>query len=616
MLTAWMVPGPLAAQAIQKRRLGPNINTPSAEVLPVALADGDTLYLTRANYPDPQFRAVIEEQFNERLERCRGLGAAMATLARKEGKTITAEQQALIDRASGDCDRIEEVRDRELHNFDVGSHPRQVYVSRRQADGTWGPAERLPAPLNDPAASNIGNAAITSASPDRNTLLVVGDLIFGKQRTDGCVDFAATIGARKRECLPIAVARRTGANRWERSDRLRTEPYEPALSVNGAALAPDGRTVVFTGTPPGTRTDNHSGLYLTRWNEQTKLWSAPVALTGLNGAFENLSPFIGPDGRTLYFASSRAGGAGGLDIWMARREGADWQRWSAAKNLGPDINTPQDDTSLSVDGSGGFAFMSSGDGVQQDIYEFGLPPDLSPAPTAVVGGRILLGSGLERKEDAPGGDLDVFDPGKAAFAGGGGGDGDAMDERTVVFVRMSDAKVAGSARIDPGAGTYSTSLPTGERYAAYVTVPGFAGVGQVVDLRRASNQQAVTQDLQVQALRPGEVIRLNNVFFDTASFELLDESRAELDRLVLLLHRHPAMRIEVAGHTDSRDSEASNLELSRNRAAAVQAYLESAGIDPGRLESQGYGESKAVASNDTDEGRQLNRRVEFRILSM
>ncbi|MGE3189813.1 MAG: OmpA family protein, partial [Vicinamibacterales bacterium] len=453
------------------------------------------------------------------------------------------------------------------------------------------------------------------ASPDRNTLLVVGDLVFGKQRTDGCVDFAATIAAGKRECLPIAVARRTGAGRWERSDRLRTEPFDPPVSVNGAALAPDGRTVVFSGKPPGARTGNHSRLYVTRWNEQTELWSAPAELTGLNGDFENLSPFIAPDGLTLYFASSRGGGAGGLDIWVARREGAGWLRWSAAKNLGPDINTPQDDTSLSVDGSGGFAFMSSGDGVQQDIYEFGLPPDLSPAPTAVVGGRIMLGSSLERDETG-GGTPQVFELGKGRFAGAGGGDGAAMDESTVVFVRMSDAQVAGSARIDPEAGTYSTSLPTGAQYAAYVSVPGFAGVGQVVDLRRASNRQPVSLDLQVQALRPGEVIRLNNVFFDTASYELLDESRAELDRLVLLLDRHPKMRIEVAGHTDSRDSEASNLELSQNRAAAVRAYLESAGIDPGRLESKGYGETRAIASNDTDEGRQLNRRVEFRILSM
>jgi outer membrane protein OmpA-like peptidoglycan-associated protein len=605
----------LAEPEIQKRRLGPNINTPYAEMLPIASADGDTLYLTRANYPDPGFRQQIEQQFNERLDGCRGLGSELMKLAEKEGKTLSEAERALIARTSGDCDRIEEVRDRELHNFDHGNHPQQVYVARRQPDGSWGVAQRLPPPLNDPSPANIGNAAITSASPDRNTLLVVGDLLFGTQRADGCVDFAAMIGMGERRCLSIAIARRT-ADGWTRTDRLRTEPFDPPLAVSGAALAPDGRTVVFSGKGPGADVDNHWGLYVTRWNEQTGLWSAPAALTGLNGDFENLAPFIGPDGRSLYFASSRAGGQGGMDIWLARRQDDGWRQWSEAENLGPDINTPQDDSSLSVDASGGFAFMASGDGAQQDIYEFGLPPDLSPAPTAVVGGRILLGSGLDLDESQGGGEIVDFEIGKGRFAGAGGGGEDGMDQQSVVFVRLSDAGVAGSARIDPATGGYSTALPAGEQYAAYVTARGFAGIGQVVDLSKARPGQHFEQDLNVQPLRPGEVIRLNNVFFDTDSWELLDESRAELDRLVLLLGRYPAMRIEIGGHTDARSSDAHNLELSDNRAAAVRGYLETAGIDPARLESRGYGESMPIAGNDTEEGQALNRRVEFRILSM
>ncbi|NKI34018.1 OmpA family protein [Wenzhouxiangella sp. XN79A] len=603
-----------AAADIEKRRLGPNVNTPYAELLPIASADGNTLYLTRAGYPDPGFRRLIEQQYDEHVSDCRQLGPAMATLAEREGHTFSPEEQALIDRLSGDCDRMARIRDEELARFDRGQHPQQVYVTQRRPDGSWGPTRRLPAPLNDPTPSNLGNVAISSAAPDRNTLLVIGALMFGEQRTDGCVDFAAVIGMGDRHCLSIAIARRDGES-WTRSDRLRTEPFDPPLSVNGAALAPDGRTVVFTGRTPGRHIDNHSSLYLTRWNEDTGLWSAPRRLDALNGPFENVSPFIGPDGVSLYFASSRPGGQGGLDIWVSRRSDERWLDWSAPVNLGPSINTPQNDSSLSVDASGGFAFMASGEGAQQDIYEFGLPPDLRPAPTAVVGGQVLRGGALLFNDENAGGEIVDFELGRGRFAGAGDGAADGMDEQTVVFMRLADGRVAGSAGIDPASGAYSTSLPVNASYAVYVNARGFAGIGEVVDLSGTRPGARIEQDLTVQPLAPGEVIRLNNVFFETDSAELLEESRAELDRLVLLLERHPTLRIEIAGHTDSRSSDDYNLRLSDDRAGAVRGYLEDADIEPARLQSRGYGEGLPIADNDTEEGRALNRRVEFRILA-
>jgi outer membrane protein OmpA-like peptidoglycan-associated protein len=112
----------------------------------------------------------------------------------------------------------------------------------------------------------------------------------------------------------------------------------------------------------------------------------------------------------------------------------------------------------------------------------------------------------------------------------------------------------------------------------------------------------------------GAVVRLNNVFFDFDKWDLRTESFVELDRVVKLLKENPAIEIEMSAHTDSRGSDEYNVTLSHNRAKSVMDYILSKGIDPARITSKGYGETKPVATNDTDEGRQLNRRVEFMIM--
>ena len=619
---------PDAGAPITKRRLGPGVNTPYAELLPVADASGDTLYFTRANYPDPTMRAFIEKAMNDQLARCRSVNSGVVEeAAKKAGAQLSEADRQTLASLSASCDAIAGKRDRDLHNFDFSPHPNQVYVSHRQADGTWSEAERLPAPLNDETFTNVGGVSITSASPDRRTLLLTGEFLFGRQRVDNCVDLGTLLGVNQVQCLPVAIARNTGAG-WVREDRLRTEPFKERLSVSGAALAPDGRTVVLSARDANTRTDNHHRLFVTRWNETTRLWSAPREIAPLAGAFETVTPFIGPDGRTLYFASDRPGGRGALDLYMTRRQDESWLAWSAPRNLGPSVNSPENDLSISMDATGRYAFMASGKGAQLDIYEFNLPPDLSPAPTAIVGGRILLGGPLAGEPPGEPGQPMAGEPFRPRGAGGGGGGqaqgsagggaGSSRDAETVVFVRLSDGSVAGQASLgfDGPTGHFEMRLPLGDQYAAYVSAPGFAGIGQVIDLTHATQDQRVEQDLAVARLEPGAVIRLNNVFFDTDSAELLPKSRAELGRLVLTLGRYPTMKIEIAGHTDSRSSDEYNLGLSERRAASVRAYLERAGIGAARLQSHGYGEGQPIASNETEKGRALNRRVEFRILQM
>lgn len=141
-----------------------------------------------------------------------------------------------------------------------------------------------------------------------------------------------------------------------------------------------------------------------------------------------------------------------------------------------------------------------------------------------------------------------------------------------------------------------------------------SGSGVVKDTTDLRAYKEVDKPLKVVPIEVGGVVRLNNIFFETARSRLKPESRMELDQMVQTLKQHPTMRVELGGHTDSEGTEASNQKLSQDRSNSVRAYLIEKGIDPGRVQSAGYGESKPVATNDTPEGRQANRRVEFTIL--
>lgn len=137
----------------------------------------------------------------------------------------------------------------------------------------------------------------------------------------------------------------------------------------------------------------------------------------------------------------------------------------------------------------------------------------------------------------------------------------------------------------------------------------------VVDTTAVVEAKPVPSTLSDDSLHVGATIILHNIFFDFDKAVLLQQSYNELQNLLTILQDHPKMRIEIRGHTDGRGSEDYNQRLSENRAKAVVDYLVSKGIDSRRLQYKGFGKSKPIASNATEEGRARNRRVEFYILS-
>jgi outer membrane protein OmpA-like peptidoglycan-associated protein len=123
-------------------------------------------------------------------------------------------------------------------------------------------------------------------------------------------------------------------------------------------------------------------------------------------------------------------------------------------------------------------------------------------------------------------------------------------------------------------------------------------------------------DISKQVMISNKTYVLPNVYYEFDQAELLPRSVSDLNKLIRILDKHPAMVIQINGHTDSIGTEDYNLKLSADRAVAVKTYLEAAGVDPKRLLWKGFGEAVHVSTNSTDRGRQLNRRVEFTVITL
>ena len=164
-------------------------------------------------------------------------------------------------------------------------------------------------------------------------------------------------------------------------------------------------------------------------------------------------------------------------------------------------------------------------------------------------------------------------------------------------------------------GKYLVSLPSGRNYSVTAIADNYLFKSENFNIPKASGYQEVERDFPLDRIDVGRKIVLKNIFFDFDKYTLRDISSAELERLVKLMNQYPKLKIEISGHTDNVGSETYNKTLSENRAKVVVDYLIKKGVDKSRLVFKGYGFSQPIASNDSDGGRQLNRRTEFKVLA-
>lgn len=436
------------------------------------------------------------------------------------------------------------------------------YISHRGNDGQWQKAINAGSQLN-----TTGNEGVPNLSHD-------GKLLFfaACHRSDGKGSCDIYYSRLKKEgwTRPINLGAPINTGAWE------SQP----------SFASDGRTLYFirgTITASGVREQD---IYYSVISDEGR-WSDPQKLPShLNTGDEEEFIFIHPDNQTLYFSSDGHPGMGGLDIYLSRRQSDG--SWGKAENLGYPINTFRDERGLLVSPKGDKAYISSDrEGGQGglDLYSFELPKGVRPVQISYVKGLVtdaLTGEWLE-----------------AAF--------EIVDLETGnVVIRSSSER---------GTGEFIASLAAGKDYALSVTKDSYLFYSEHFSCKNPADlKNAYLLDVKLHRAQSGGKVVLKNVFFDTNLYELKQESFIELGKLIAFLKSNASIRIEVSGHTDSTGDQGKNRILSENRAKAVYNYLVSKGVAASRLTYAGYGDSRPVAPNDTEEGRALNRRTEFLIL--
>ncbi|MFN5172757.1 MAG: OmpA family protein [Bacteroidota bacterium] len=361
---------------------------------------------------------------------------------------------------------------------------------------------------------------------------------------------------------------------WKRGSNL-------GSPVNGGAwdcqpaISGDGHTLIFS----SNRSGGFGGKDL--WISYLKQgkWSVPKNMgPAINTRDDDDAPFLHYDGVTLYFSSLGHPGFGGSDIFMSRM-GADAQ-WSTPENLGSGLNTSEDEFGLYIDAGGKKGYFASdrkGGLGRLDIYQFDVPEKFKPIPVTYVSGRI---------EDAQGG-LPLM--------------------ARVRVVELSTGKVVFSDSVS----NFFIPLTAGGNYALFATAKGYVPHSMNFQPTASTLDQPFSVVAKLTPINNNSVFVLRNLFFDTDKYDLKPESAEELLQLVELMKMNPKMEVMITGHTDNQGAADYNVKLSENRAASVVAYLVKAGIASARLKWKGYGDSPPAAAKDTEEGRAKNPRNEM-----
>jgi outer membrane protein OmpA-like peptidoglycan-associated protein len=460
-----------------------------------------------------------------------------------------------------------------------------VYTATK-VNGKWQPSKQVSKNVN-----TDGHDASAGLSPDGSKLYVYRHSGF-----DGGDLYESVLFGLDWE-VPIHMNR-----------NINTKYHESSVS-----LSFDGKRLYFV-------SDKESGY------GDRDIYYSELDVNGEWGPSKNLGPevntkygeeavFMHPDGVTLYFSSKGHGTMGGYDIFKTTNING---KWSTPINLGYPINGPDDDVFFVVSGSGNRAYFASSkqDGYgEKDIYKITF---LGPEKPPLLNTQDQLISAFpdpvtNLKTETP---LEM-ETSKLTLL-----KGVVSDEKTqkplesiIELVDNEKNEVLATFKSNKISGKYLVTLPSGHNYGIAVKCPGYLFHSENFLIPQTADFQEFSLDIALKRLDIGSSVVLRNIFYDVDKSTIRPESEFELTRLVKLLKDNETVRVEIGSFTDNVGTEEYNLKLSDSRSKAVVDYLVSKGIPATRLTSKGYGESKAIATNDTEAGRQKNRRTEFKIIS-
>ena len=466
--------------------------------------------------------------------------------------------------------------------FTIANHPLNflgkrdagdIWVSRKE-NGNWSEPTRVNGLIN-----NGGYNTVLGFSNDGEEMF-----LYGHYTASG--DVAGSQG--------ISVSKRNGST-WS-LPKNETIPYFLNKSVgSGGHITSDKKIFVFSAEGRPQDSYGNEDIYVSI--NRNGVWTEPLNLGSIiNTPNQEYSPFYDAGTSMLYYSSNKKDGNGSFDVYRTNRLDDTWQSWSKPVSIGTLVNTDGREVYYRLT-QNGFIYTSTKNSDGYGDIKEGTAPNTFQEMTPT-------------KEEKP--LVDVIPPtvmpsislfGKITDTQTGQGVNAKM-----VFVPAALNPVTSAQN-----GQYNASLPVAGQYLVSISASGFISIEEPITLQD-KNVQNLEINFKLQPVAVGVSVNLKHVLFRQSSPELLPESYDELDKVVSFLNENPTVEIELSGHTDDAGKAALNLKLSRDRVNRVKYYLVEKGIVASRVSGVGYGETKPIASNKTDEGRKMNRRVEFKIL--
>jgi len=487
-----------------------------------------------------------------------------------------------------------------------------VWYSTLDSNGVWTKAERCPSSIN----LTSGNAVFW-ISLDGKSILIRGAFEDGKYLGRG-----------------FSLCNKNGST-WSNPQRLEIKGYNN-MSVDefdGAYLSTDGKKLLlYMSEEKNSLLNDIYVSFFEKDNEWTRPQKIMDDVSTLD--YDEISPFLSSDDITMYFSSNRPGGFGNYDIWMTKRIDETWTKWSKPVNMGSSINSSKWDAYFSTDAKGEYGYISSKTKSigGTDIGRVKLTDNQKPNPVVFVYGKIQT----ENPNDSIVGLQVAFN--------------EILDK--VDSIEQIQNKSIKSI-VDSTDNSYRGILPYGKKYGLKITADNYKthidtldlviqgsyqelhnqtslkvenskienkiDAGNVVKkgknkIEKKKNIDALKEISNSSNIEVGETYLIDNILFDFDKSTLNKSSFEQLNKAVMLLKKNPRVKIELSAHTDSVGSVIYNDSLSNKRAKVAAEYIISKGVAPKRISSKGYGDSMPIESNETPEGRSLNRRVEIKII--
>lgn len=428
-----------------------------------------------------------------------------------------------------------------------------IFVSRKGKNDQWLP----PVSLSDRINSTYREGACTISADGRK-------FIFTICGPKGC-DLYESIKTGSEWSAPQSLGSAVNTTGWE---------AQPSLSA-------DGNELYFVSDRRGG-VGGYDIWYSKK--DSTGKWMRAVNLgKSVNTKFDEIAPYVHVNNKNLYYASNGLPGFGGYDIYVSEKEG---MAWGKPMNMGAPLNDFNDQYSFAVSSDGATAYFSKEEGRNSSkIYSTLIPDQFRIKYKSNVVSGMVRDKNTKRALNAT---IELFD----------------LRSSQKISVFESDSIT----------GDYLIVLPGKSEYALHAASPGYLFSSLNFNYENYEQTKPLIIDLELQPIEQNSITVLNNIFFPLNEYQLTDKSLLELEEVVTFLRKNPSIKVEIGGHTDNQGKEEYNKQLSLRRAQSVVDFLKLKGISPSRLFQRGYGSQKPLKPNDSEQNRQLNRRIEFKIL--